>query len=186
MSKLIATCLLAVGILVGFAGAFAMQDMGEGDQEEQIAPLPTDDSFMNRMVGTWEWKGTSYPPNGEQAPFVATEKIEWVLNGQFLQSSYKMNVGGVMVYEGAGFTRKDPKSGDYKGWWFDALGDVSTGTSTVEGDTITGIGESAKGKDRHTCTFNADGTATALMERQWKGTDKYLKFMECTGKKTAE
>ena len=186
MSKLVATCLLAVGILVGFAGAFALQDMGEGNQEEHVAPLPTDDEYMNRMVGTWEWKGTSYVLSGQQAPFVATEKNEWILNGQFLHTRYEMNIGGVMVYEAAGLMRKDPKTGDYKGWWFDAMGDVSTGTSKLEGDTLTGTSEGGAGKDRTTCIYKADGTASFVMEREWPGSDKYIKFLECTGKKKTE
>ena len=180
MLRRVAVLWMGLGIVMGLAGAWGLQEKGE---EPMGPPPPLEDEYLDRMEGKWEWKGKSYLPNGESAEFVAHDSYEWVLGRQFLLQRYRMEIGGQQVFEGLALITKDRAGGEYKSWWFDVNRIMDASSGKRDGDTLKMTSEGPMGKNKMTIVMPEEGEASSLYERQWPGMDEYMKFIECTGKR---
>ena len=185
MRKLIVIGGLALAFVFGFTAASALQEgeMGGGEQEQHAPPPPLEDKWLDLCVGEWEWTGKMWM-EGQEMPYMATEKVEWKLNHQFLVTHYTAPMGpGQPSFEGLGIQRSTPDTNEYTLWWFDINGEPSVFKGKLEGDTLVATADVGKRKMRMTTTFKKDGTATAHMQMQMPGQDGWSDFFKVEGKK---
>ena len=174
---------LVLGSVCGFAGAWALQ---ENEGEQWTPPPPLEDEWLNRHEGEWTWSGKMFM-GGQEIPLEATETYKWTLNHQFLISDYTMAMGpGQPDFKGIGLTRMDPKTKEYRIWWFDVGGEGASWAGKRDGDTVTYEGPHHQGKSRSTMAMRADGTATHIVETMQSGQKEWGKFFEVEGKKKAK
>ncbi len=179
---------LAIGVVIGFAGASALQEgtMPKGDEghdDSMEAPAPLDDPVTDQMVGKWKWEGKMWH-EGQEIPLVAEEMINWALNKQWVMHGYKSyKPDGSVAYEAFGVSRPDPSTGKTKLYWFDNHGDMTTwdGQRTEMGEEAST--EASFGKMKMTIAINEDGTVNHKMWMMPKGVEEWMPMMDAKGTK---
>ena len=187
MRKTFMIGILAIGVVIGFAGASALQEgtMPKGDEDDMKAPTPLDDPMSDKMVGTWKWEGKMWH-EGAEMPLNASEEIHWGIGHQFVLHSYKSYMpDGTVAYEALGVGRPDPKTGKTTLWWFDNHGSLSVfnGQRTENGETA--MAEGDHGNMKSSVTMNEDGTVRHEMQFQPPGSDEWMPMLDCVGTKGA-
>lgn len=91
------------------------------------------DPLLELLPG--EWKGEQ---RAGGAVLLESVRWEWVLGGKFLQCTSRATdpTSGNTTYEGIGFLRHDPRSGDYTFHWFDSEGRSEPYRGRRSGDAI--------------------------------------------------
>ena len=113
--------------------------------EEMTPPKPlTEDKFCSWMVG--EWVGTSESSNGNSEDWM---RVDMKLENNYALMHYKgkMTTGQYagMTYEGMGPVTINPATGEYVGFWFGTMRDMSQGTGKQEGNKVTMTWQSPQG-----------------------------------------
>ena len=179
---------LAIGVVIGFAGASALQE-GEkpaGDEGGMALPEPLNDPISDAMVGKWKWEGKMWH-EGQEMPAVAEEVIHWALNNQWVVHGYKMyDADGGVSYEAMALGRPNLEDGTTKLYWFDNHGSVSIwdGKRTETGEEATT--ENEWGNMKMTVTANEDGSVHHKMWFMPEGAEEWMPMMDMTGTKAGK
>ena len=90
------------------------------------------------LIGTWENKGEGT---------IVRATFQWIAHKSFVERSYSVIQGGVVISSGVQIIGWDPQASQIKSWSFDSSGGLGTGywTVTPEGWRIDNLGAAADG-----------------------------------------
>ena len=127
---------------------------------------PTELERLDVFIGRWLTEGETV--DGREGPamqIVASDVYEWAPAGRFVMHPAYGRIGDVGV-GGLEIIGNDPATGQYRTYFFDSQGNISTETLSYSDGTWTWQGEHA----RCTGVFSGDGkTLTARHERSDDG-----------------
>ncbi len=154
-------CLAVVVAVVSMSAAVIAQ------KPEMPRPGP-EHQRLGAFVGNWSFEGELKPgPMGPGGKTTATDRIEWAPGNFFVQRNYQStspNVPGVM--QGVEILAYDGAKNISTFNAFDNLGNVESGTMTVNGSTWTTAGTMTVGgttmRDRCSLEFGADGSTLTM------------------------
>lgn len=146
---------------------------------------------VGRMVGDWTftnkmWMDPSQPPMESNG----TIRGEWILDGRYVRSTYKGDMGGT-PFEGQATEGYDNVSKEYVGTWADSMSTgimYSTGTCDAAHKVCNSSGDymnpmtGQKHTSRSVITWNGDDSfVMEMFDKDASG--KEAKVMELTAKK---
>src|SRR5262249_29487909 len=120
---------------------------------------------LNVLIGRWITQGeTVASADAPSIPIVASDVYQWLPGGHFVvHPAYGLfGTGGVGGYEIIGH---DPKTGQFRTWFSDSQGNVTTETLVIEGDTWQWRGESTR------CTGQLTDGGLAIIARHERSDD---------------
>ena len=169
MKRSVALTGMVLALVVGFAGASALQEGGMG-----MPAAAKKGALLDKLAGEWELEGTMYMGTME-IPFTGTTHIEWVCGGRYLlERTTEVPKGMPASHEYLAITQATG-NGTYKMWFFDQMGITVTGAGKADGNSIDWEMDTPGGKGRSRLAVAEDGTVTSDGEIQMAGSDEWTK-----------
>jgi uncharacterized protein DUF1579 len=142
---------LVVGAVGFTAGRVFSQDAAKKEMTEEekmkafmeMAAPAEENKKLAAMAGTWDCEMTNFEPGKEPTKWKGTSSAASVLNGLYLATEYKGDMGG-MPFEGRGFDGYSKEKKKYFTLWADTMGTTPMflwGTADAAGKTITYDGD---------------------------------------------
>ncbi len=181
MKRSVALTGMVFTLVIGFAGASALQASGLG-----MPSAPNKDALLDKLAGEWEMEGTHHM-GGMEIPFTGTRLFEWVCGSRYLlERGTEVAKGGAGSHEYLSLSQATG-DGTYKMWFFDQMGNTLTGTGKADGSSIVWELDmemmGAKGRSR--IGLDDDGNLTDDGEIQMAGSEEWSKSRITKSKKKA-
>ena len=185
-------------ILITLAWIFLLSAGFINAQTPERRKAGPEDKKLEVWVGDWQYEGVGKPtPFGPGGKFAGKQTARMIMSGLFLETKWEdKGLSGTEVDQGTTIQSYDPKTKTYADRNFGNDGNMTTGTTTVDGNTWTGtsILTDDKGKNYKAIfhnTLSSDGnTCTSKSEispddgktwmPNWELTMKKVKSVQST------
>jgi hypothetical protein len=170
-----------------------------GDKKKEAGPPAVqrgpEHKVLESLVGKFDAKvKVSFPDPAKPTESTGTMSRKMILDGNFLQESYKGDVAG-QAFAGQGMIGFDPSKKQFVTTWADSMSisiSIMHGSWDADKKTLTTVGEAIDPMSKKMTKLrdvlkivSADEQVFA-MYRHAEGKDKEIKFMEITYKRVAE
>ena len=158
-------------------------------QKQEIPKPGPEHQRLGAFVGTWTFEGEMKPgPMGPGGKMTGTDRIEWAPGNFFVQRSYQGTSPNGTEMLGLEILAYDGARKIYTFNAFDSLGNMASGTMTVNGNTWTTTGTMTTGattmRDRCSMEFGAGGSTLTMKCEITTDGKTWSPTFEGTAKKT--